>query len=185
MTRLHGTPYNAALMSADLPETVDAWRAVAARRIFEGEAPLSAFKRLADSLTDTQGHCSFRLSFDRDAFGVAVVEIDASAALPLMCQRSLTRFLFPLQIRQRLGLVRSEKEESALPPEVEPVLVGSDGEVRLLELVEDELILALPVVPLGPEELAAAQGTSNGDEPVEEPRKNPFAALAALKQTSK
>ncbi|MCK7593563.1 YceD family protein [Pseudomarimonas salicorniae] len=169
-------------MSVDLPDSLDAWRAVSARRIFEGSVALSRFGRLQDSLADSVGECRFRLEFDRDNFGLATVEVEADAELPLVCQRSLQRFLMPVSIRQRLGLVRSEAEESALPPEVEPVLIGADGELSPLALIEDELILALPVVPLGPQAESDPEPQAPDDD---EPRVNPFAALAALKkQTS-
>lgn len=168
-------------MSADLPASLDAWRAVSARRVFEGRTNLESFTRLRDSLADSEGECRFRLSFDRDRFGLALVEIEADTELPLVCQRSLQRFLLPVSIRQRLGLVRSEAEESALPPEVEPVLVGADGELSPLALVEDELILALPVVPLGPQAMSETEPEAPEED---EPRINPFAALAALKKQS-
>ncbi len=168
-------------MSADLPASLDAWRAVSARRVFEGRTNLEAFTRLRDSLAKGEGECRFRLSFDRDRFGVAVVEIEADAELWLICQRSLQPFQLPVSIRQRLGLVRDEAEESSLPPEVEPVLVGADGELSPLALVEDELILALPVVPLGPQAASQPEPVAPEDD---EPRINPFAALAALKKQS-
>ncbi|MBD8526173.1 YceD family protein [Pseudomarimonas arenosa] len=168
-------------MSADLPDSVDAWRAVAGRRVFEGKLPLAAFKRLCESLADADGACVCRLSFDRDVFGVATVELEADAVLPLICQRSLERFMLPVSIRQRLGLVRDENEEMSLPGEVEPVLVGADGELKPLELVEDELILALPVVPMGPDGLVAELSNPAASDEPDEPKQNPFAALAALK----
>lgn len=168
-------------MSADLPDTLDAWRAVSGRRVFEGRVALKRFARLQDSLADSEGECRFRLGFDRDAFGIAIVEVEADASLPLVCQRSLQPFQLPVSIRQRLGLVRNEKEEAALPPEVEPVMVGAEGELSPLDLIEDELILALPVVPLGPQALSdpAPEAEPAADD---EPRVNPFAALAALKK---
>jgi uncharacterized protein len=170
-------------MSADMPESIDAWRAVTARRIYEGEVPLSRFPRLKGSLVDVDGSCRFRLEFGRDALGVATVVVTAEASLPLQCQRSLQRFELPVAFEQRLGLVRNEREESALAPETEPVLVAEDGLLRPLDLVEDELILALPVVPLSPEAAAQAGPPAAAEQP-SETRDNPFAALAALKQKS-
>ena len=79
------------------------------------------------------------------------VELRIDAALPLECQRSLQRFLLPVQLVQRLGLIRDEADEAALPPEYEALLVPADGMLRPAELVEDELILALPVVPVSPD----------------------------------
>ena len=53
-----------------VPETLDAWRMVAARRQFEGRVPLSAMDRLAGSLADTEGECRYALEFGRDALQV-------------------------------------------------------------------------------------------------------------------
>jgi uncharacterized protein len=170
-------------MSGDLPESIDAWRAVAARRIYEGEVPLGRMKRLEGSLVDTDGSCRFRLEFGRDDLGAATVAVSAQAGLPLQCQRSLQRFVLPVQCEQRLGLIRGEDEESSLPPDTEPVLVPPDGMLSPLDLVEDELILALPVVPLA---AAGDEADIAGPAPEQagEQRDNPFAALAALKQKS-
>jgi len=170
-------------MSTDLPESIDAWRAVAARRIYAGEVGLHRFARLAESLADCSGSCRFELTFEQDQFGAATVQIRAEAELPLTCQRTLERFLLPVQIRQTLGLLRRESDESGLPNDVEPLLVPADGELKPVELVEDELILALPVVPISPGSSEVDVQTADPGD-AEETRPNPFAALAALKKQS-
>lgn len=167
------------LMSAHLPEMLDAWRMVTARRGVEGRLPLSALTRLRDSLLDTEGEVRFALDFDRDELQVPYVELRIEAGLPLVCQRSLERFLLPVNIVQRLGLIRDEADEAALPPGYEPLLVPEDGMLRPSELVEDELILAIPVVPMAPG-TDAMERDWPADE-AEQERANPFAALAALK----
>lgn len=173
-------------MSADKPESIDAWRAVTARRIHEGEVPLARFTRLADSLADAEGVCRFRIEFGRDAFGAATASLSADAGLPLVCQRTLQRFVLPVHVEQQLGLIRNEREEAALAPETEPVLVPEDGMLCPLDLVEDELILALPVVPLSPRGPDEPEPPSAVDEHAnsDSSSPNPFAALAALKQKS-
>src|SRR5688572_2132280 len=167
------------LMSANLPEMLDAWRMVTARRGVEGRLPLSALTRLRDSLLDTEGEVRFALDFDRDELQVPYVELRIEAGLPLECQRSLERFLLPVNIVQRLGLIRDEADEAALPPGYEPLLVPEDGMLRPSELVEDELILAIPVVPMAPGTDAMERDWPA--EQAEQERANPFAALAALK----
>ena len=78
------------------------------------------------------------------------VEIRAQAELPLICQRSLQRFLLPVRIVQRLGLVTREEQEAELPEDYEMLVPEADGTIHPLELIEDELILAIPVVPMDP-----------------------------------
>ena len=174
-------------MSADVPagrvpEVLDAWRLVAARRGVEGRVPLSSLKRLQGSLLDTEGDVTFSLDFASDELQVPYVELRIETALPLLCQRSLERFLLPVQIVQRLGLIREEADEAALPPGYEPLLMPGDGQLRTIELVEDELILAVPVVAMAPGTEAMERDWPAPE--AEQERANPFAALSALKDKS-
>ena len=167
-----------------VPEVLDAWRLVAARRGVEGRLPLSALTRLEGSLLDTEGDVVFALDFDRDSLQVPYVELRIDAQLPLECQRSMERFLLPVQIVQRLGLIRDEAEETALPPGYEPLLVPDDGMLRTIDLVEDELILAVPVVPVKPGSEAVERDwpvTHAEQEQPAQDKVSPFAALSALK----
>lgn len=167
-------------MSHPVPDVLDAWRMVAARREFEGRIPLAAMTRLAGSLFDTEGEVRYRLAFGIDALRVSYVELGIDAELPLECQSSLKRFLFPVQISQRLGLIRDEADEAALPEEYEALLVDADAMLRPVELVEDELILALPVVAAAPDADIVERDFAPTAE--ETASANPFAALAGLKK---
>lgn len=158
---------------------------VAARRGVEGRLPLLALARLRDSLADDEGEVRFSIEFDHDALKVPYAELRIEAELPLECQRTLERFLLPVRIEQRLGLIRSESEEAALPPGYEPLLMPEDGMLRTAELVEDELILAVPVVPVRPDSEPVERDWSQQDAAVEPERPNPFAVLAALKKNPK
>lgn len=153
---------------------------VAARRGFEGRLPLSALVRLRDSLCDDEGEVRFALDFDRDALQLPYVELRIEAQLPLVCQRSLQRFELPVRLVQRLGLIRDEAGEAALPEGYEPLLVPEDGMLRPAELVEDELILAVPVVAVAPGTDAVEREWPADEE--EQRQANPFAALASLKR---
>ena len=164
-------------MSATLPAVVDVWRMVTAKRYLEGTLPLSGFDRLRSSLTDTEGECRFSLEFGRDAMDQPFVEVRAEADLPLLCQRTLERYLQPVQVVQRLGLITSEAQEDSLPEGMEPLLVGESAEVRPIDLVEDELILAVPVVPMNPDSTLPDAVRA----PDEEDKPNPFGVLAGLK----
>lgn len=167
--------------SSRVPEAVDAWRMVAARRGFEGRVALSALPRLQGLLYDSKGEASYALEFDRDALlQVSYVQLRIEADLPLLCQRSLERFLFPVRIEQRLGLVRDEAEESALPPDYEALLVPEDGQLHPLDLIEDELVLAVPVVPANPDAPDVQADWPAREEEVA--KANPFAALATIKK---
>jgi uncharacterized protein len=167
------------LPATRLPELLDAWRMVAARRSFEGVLPLASMARLRDSLVDAEGDVRVVIEFDRDALRVPYVEVRIDAELPLECQRSLQRFLYPLHLVQRLGLIRDEADEAGLPEDYEPLLVPEDGMLRPADLVEDEIILAVPPIPAAPGTEAMERDWPAGAD--EEASSNPFAALAVLK----
>lgn len=163
-----------------VPETLDAWRMVATARVFEGRIPLQAMSRLQGGLLDCEGDVRYTLVFGVDALRISYAELHIEAELPLECQRSLQRFLLPVRLLQRLGLLRDEADESALPEEYEALLVPADGMLRPAELVEDELILALPVVPVSPEAEAVERDFAPTVEEVA--KASPFAGLAGLKK---
>ena len=170
-------------MSADLPETVDAWRMVTARRSFAGTLPLARFARLAPSLASVQGEVRYELEFDRDALGIAYLGIKAAAPLALTCQRTLEPFVLPVKIDSRLGLITREEDEAGLPEGYEPLLLV-EPTLNPADVIEDELILALPVVPLKPGAGEGVVWTSDPTGQAEEaPPGNPFAALARLKKS--
>ena len=81
-----------------VPEAVDAWRMVAARREFEGRIPLATMVRLRDSLLQPEGDARYVLAFGIDALKVPFAELRIEAELPLECQSSLQRFLLPVHL---------------------------------------------------------------------------------------
>ncbi len=177
--------YPPQFMPAGLPETIDAWRAVMARRRYAGVLPLSTFPRLASMLADVVGGIRYAVAFDRDDQGFAYVEVVAEGLLPLVCQRTLDRFEFPVRIDQRLGLIRREADEAGLPPGWEPLLVGEDA-IAPKVVIEDELILAVPLIPTQAGEASAEEWvwSTGGDAETQaaaEERPSPFAALGRLR----
>lgn len=174
-------------MLTGLPDVIDAWRAVAGLRQFRGELPIAAMPRLAECVAGGEGTVRYVLEFGRDALGVAFVALQAEASLPLVCQRTLEVFDYPVALSARLGIISREEEEAALPPGYEPLLTTS-GELHPIEVIEDEMILALPNVPMKPGadgegEVSWTALAPDADE--DEPKAaegGPFAALAKLKK---
>ena len=116
--------------------------------------------------------------------GRIVVSGRIRAPLQMICQRCLESVTLEVQAEPRLIWVKSDEDMEALSPEYDPLL-SADGRVALAGLVEDELLLALPLVP------GHADGTCRETRkaaarsaplPVEDDRKNPFAELAKLKR---
>jgi uncharacterized protein len=172
------------VMSATLPESVDAWRMVSARRSFQGSLPIAAMRRLCEVLADDAGVAQYELDFGRDEYGTAYVDVRVQAPLWLVCQRTLEPFIMPVTVDSRLGMIRSEREESALPPGCEPLLVAEDDKLSPIDVIEDELLLALPLVPVNPDGELPEEVTRPPEEetPTERRPDNPFAVLRELKK---
>jgi uncharacterized protein len=157
---------------------------VTSRRSFQGVLPIAAMPRLCGALAGSAGEIAYELDFGRDELGMAWLDVRAQAPLTLICQRNLEPFVLPVVLDSRLGLLRHEHEEAALPPGYEPLLVAEDGKLNPLEVIEDELLLALPLVPVNPDSVLPDEVTSPEPEvePVEARSDNPFAVLRELKK---
>ena len=106
------------------------------------------------------------------------LHVRLATCLHLECQRCLQPVETPLQVERSLCFVHSEDEAAALDADSEEDVLALPRWLDLRELAEDELLLALPIVPRHeqcPEPLPSAAGED------EAPRENPFAALQALK----
>jgi uncharacterized protein len=157
---------------------------VSARRSFAGTLPVASMPRLCGMLAGNEGAAQYALDFGRDEFGTAYLEVHVEAPLMLTCQRTLESFVLPLTVDSQLGLIRSEREEAALPPGFEPLLVDEDGRLNPVDVIEDELLLALPLVPVDPDSSLPSEvtGAALDDESTAEPTDNPFAVLRELKK---
>jgi uncharacterized protein len=176
-------------MSREFPDFLNPWKAADGQRTFQGTMPLSRMRRLAPLLVPA-GHrgvgwkdAGFRADFAHDRQGMVTVEVWVEAELPLLCQRSLQPYVEQVQRHSLLAVIETVAEQEELPEHYEPVLV-EHGRMALLDLVEDELLLAVPQVPRNPEigEVALSTdgpGAAATDEGGAETRR-PFEGLAGL-----
>jgi uncharacterized protein len=158
---------------------------VSARRSFEGTLPVAALSRLREALANADGMVQFELDFGRDSLGTDYVDVRAQTSLTLICQRTLEPFALPIALNTRLGLIKAERDEAGLPPGCEPLLVPENGRLNPVEVIEDELLLALPLVPVNPDSSLPDEVTGHeleDDSSGEGRSENPFAVLRELKQ---
>lgn len=158
---------------------------VSARRSFEGTLPIATMRRLCEVLASADGELQFELDFGRDSLGISYVDVRAKAALTLICQRTLEPFVLPVTVDTRLGLIKLERDEAGLPPDCEPLLVDEDGRLNPADVIEDELLLALPLVPINPDSSLPDEVTGHEleeDSTGEGRSENPFAVLRELKK---
>lgn len=146
--------------------------------VWEGTFAPAELERLEESLAGPEGELRYRISTALDRQRRKVVSCIIEGFVFLTCQTSLEAFRHEVSIDDRLVLVDSEAE---LPPieeesDAEDYLVA-DEPLDIRDLVEDAVLLSLPMVPRKPG-LGEAPG---GGESV--PREaSSFAALAGLKR---
>ena len=166
--------------------SVDVWQLARKGDTLQGRTALGGCARWLEGLPGqpAQRNVDWSLSGETDSLGQHFMVLRAQAVVTLECQRCLTLFDLPLRVETRVQLVQNEEELEAEGAEDDPDapdrLPGSTH-FDVQELVEDELILALPYVPKHevcpslPEVLDSAEG---GDTR----RPSPFAVLADLKK---
>lgn len=119
------------------------------------------------------------------------LHLQAQAEVWLSCQRCLQPFAQPIEVERRLRFVRDEAQAEALDAELDDDVLALTRSLDLRELVEDELLLALPLVPRhercpAPLPMSAGELDDAGDDGdpdrADDARPNPFAALQALKR---
>lgn len=113
------------------------------------------------------------------------LHVTAEAALPMTCQRCLQPVMEALAVDRWFRFVSSESEAAELDETAEEDVLVLNRRFKLLELIEDELLLALPLIARHetcPVPLPFDAPDTHADEPDERP--NPFAVLEALKKPS-
>lgn len=121
--------------------------------------------------------------------------LEAEAVLPFECQRCLQPVDMPVTLSRRIRFVQDEAAAAELDASSDDDVLALSRQFDLLELIEDELIMAEPILPrhetcpvdldawMSPE--AAAESTESSEGAAGElqaDKPNPFAVLAALKK---
>lgn len=171
--------YDTAPMSRPGEPLLDAESLATAGKVVEREFRIAEFARLADRLARPEGTATVRLALSRIE-GVAAGELDLRTTVLLTCQRCLAPLRRVLESASRLAFVASD--QVPVPAEYEAVTCDPHR-LDLAALVEDELLLALPLIARhAPGEAcalpdaAAAQAVEDGPAAT----RRPFAGLKDL-----
>jgi uncharacterized protein len=150
------------------------------------EVPCAAFPRLVELLLDREAKLSVEIRVRRSSSGIPLITGRVAGRVEQQCQRCLEPVTGQLEVDLRLAVVVPENEE-LVPADFEPWQADA-ADVTLGELIEDELLLALPMVARHSDdrcgELAArlTGDRDDADDAESEERDNPFAVLRALKK---
>jgi uncharacterized protein len=182
-----GLLYDARLMQkVKMPVTLDPVKAAQKRSQYEGIYAANTLTRLNESLLSSQEQVTVQIECFIDPQSLAVLQGSASCEVSVSCERCGQAMDVSLDCNFAYTPVKSG-DEAALEtiPECYDVIERDEhGEINLRQLVEDELILTLPLFPMHDEAVCAVDtaAMSFGDIGPETEKPNPFAILQELKK---
>ncbi len=151
----------------------------------EFSIPLSELPRVSHELTSKDGDAKGKVRFSRQQ-GQAVADLEVSAQPEVVCQRCMQPMRWPVKVKSRVALVSDYDAADRVPDGFEVFLVEADS-VSVRDLVDEEVMLALPNVPRHAEDSECArrevQLPGQADEPdaaADSQVQKPFAQLGEL-----
>jgi uncharacterized protein len=134
----------APLMQPLIPEFLDFVQKADHGVTIKGVWPLNRMPRFAAMLQNDDGQVQVDVQFGRHG-KLRTLSGELSADLVVTCQRCLQAMQYPLQTQLNLALIKNDAQADTLPDEFEPLLLEAEA-INLPEVIEDELLLALPLV---------------------------------------
>jgi len=142
---------------------------------------------LVDEATFAQeNELDLNLSFDYDDSGWLKVQGSVNGELSLVCQRCLEPMRWPITLDVSLAVVSDDEDMADLPEIYEPIML-EDESITTVDLVEDDLLLSVPLVPTHVAgevcEVSKIPGVELriASEETPQPTKSPFSVLESLK----
>ena len=171
-------------MSNDpLPSQIDVRKLTAKGAEINSQFGVNAMSRLTSLLANDKGVVSTELNFYIDDDRKRRIDGQVKAEVNVVCQRCLEPVLVEIESSFNLAVVWTDEEAKQLNKTLDPLIVGEELS-DLTEIVEEELILCLPIVSYHDNENCKQEVHAFGeDEPAleEEPKDNPFKVLEQLK----
>lgn len=164
-----------------LPDWIDPVHCAEHDMRFHAHVNQSAMKRLLEQVETPNGEVEVDIQFHRHPrLKTPQFSMRVQTRLCLVCQRTLDPFEFEVDSTVEGLFLPSMQMADEIEEDVEVYELSQD-KVSLLELVEEELLLAIPMIPRKDEaDLASFDSEPLEHEPKAE-RENPFALLAQLK----
>lgn len=169
------------MMSRNLPGLIYPLDLARAKQSLSGHIPVRGMGRLQALLGEgNEGDVWVDLQFGSDERGHLGIQGTVRVDLGLVCQRCLETVPFCVESQVRLNIVSADDQETfqRITPGFEPVVAAEGEAMPLSDIVEDELLLALPMAPMHAEGMCGISDKYVSTGSPREERKNPFAALA-------
>ena len=149
--------------------------------MLQGSIPLARLERVLPALCSQDGELQVLLELGVDPDGTRFLSGSIRGSVEVQCQRCLEPVDLLLNLEFRLGMVKNHADIHRLHERYEPLIVGSEP-MSVADIVSDEVLLALPLVPAHADDGKCYEFVKDYQPPQVEKRENPFAKLAELKQ---
>ena len=163
-----------------LPDRLDLIATAEAGRDLRGRIPVARLERVLPALSSDQGELQVALNLGKDLDGTRFLSGTIQGEIVLCCQRCMENLNLQLDLGFRLGLLRDEHAVGGLSDIYEPLVVTAEP-AFIADIVADEVLLALPIVPMHKYSDECNAYIKAYKPPQGEQRDNPFAVLAELK----
>ncbi len=172
------------MQEQQLPTLIAPFKLARQGQELRGVVSVNGLERLATVLSDDKGHINVLLQFGKDQQGSNLVRGHLSTRVNMVCQRCMKPMSVNVDTNVSLAIVASEERAMQLPEGLEALIVEEEP-MALARMIEDELMLALPIVTLHENRdcepvLKKLQEETNVIEQAEK-KVNPFAVLSGLK----
>ena len=167
----------------ELPDRVNPYQLADKKTDLQGEISAQRLERLESTTEGVREPAQVKLSFDRDEAGRRVISGRVKGAANVQCQRCLEAYGCELEGEFNLALVYNDEMAKALPAHLDSLLLLPDEPLDVASIVEDELLLSLPMHAMHPEGDCRIETQFGADDSQELPEKapNPFDVLKDLK----
>lgn len=130
-----------------LPKEIDPVKAAKAMQVFEGELPFGQFERM-QGLAETKHPVRYRWSFEVTDKGQVQALLKLQGQFLLICQRCQQPVNIEFNEVISMQLAHTEQEAEKFPLSLQPIFINAEGLCNAYEIIEDELILALPMIAM-------------------------------------
>ncbi len=167
-------------MQGKLKQRYQIHKEVSRSGYFQGQIDVEALSRLGELLASTAATIDVQFEFQNSDYDTALVCGEVEAELEMECQRCLQALSVPLQLEFKLLVDAADDivQESSLD-----TVYSEDGLIDIFEVVEDELILALPLVAMHENNMCNEHWQTPEKDQEPAVRENPFSVLKDLKTT--
>ena len=168
-------------MSTRIPEIIDPFFLADKQRMYEGEIPLAVLARVDEKIINSDDKVIFKLDFSKIG-KLSTIEGFVRAKICLECQYCLGPVEIEVDSNLKLAIVHSDEEAALIAEDYEPLLCAQE-KIIFTDIIEDEILLSLPVIPKHEHDCFAREEVElEIEDKGQSDKDSPFSILATIKK---